>query len=194
MVAMSSNMLNQRLCGYRNLLLTGWAQRLEWNRNKCKWICINSLRPTDAYMRQYTSPPLIQIMACRLLGAKPFSEPMLLYCQLDTRKQIIRFQIPTKVIRDTHLKMPSAKWRPYCLDLNTLSMRKATHISILAVLNLSGYRTSLYTFLSSLKTAMAQEGQTPVRALEDNEPFVLHRKNIATHKIERKKMKERTWS
>ena len=143
-------------------------------------------------MRQYTSPPLIQIMACRLLGAKPFSEPMLLYCQLDTRKQIIRFQIPTKVIRDTHLEMSSAKWRPYCLDLSTLRMRKATHISILVVLNLSGNRTNLYTYLSSLKTAMAQEGQTPVRALEDNEPFVLHRKNIATHKIERKKMKERT--
>ena len=30
-----------------------------------------------------TSPSLVQIMACRLIGAKPLSEPMLDYCQLD---------------------------------------------------------------------------------------------------------------
>ena len=35
---------------------------------------INSLRPSDAYMRQKTRPSLVQIMACRL------SEPMLKYC------------------------------------------------------------------------------------------------------------------
>ena len=31
-------------------------------------------------MRQLTTPSLVQIMACRLLGAKPLSEPMLAYC------------------------------------------------------------------------------------------------------------------
>ena len=40
----------------------------------------NSLRPSDAYMRQLTRPSLVQIMACRLVGAKPLSEPMLEYC------------------------------------------------------------------------------------------------------------------
>ena len=40
----------------------------------------NSLRPSDAYMRQCNIPPLLQIMACRLFGAKPLSEAMLEYC------------------------------------------------------------------------------------------------------------------
>ena len=29
------------------------------------------------------SPSLVQIMACRLVGAKPFSETMMEYCHLD---------------------------------------------------------------------------------------------------------------
>ena len=43
---------------------------------------VNSLRSSDAYMRQWNRPSLVQIMACCLLGAKPLSEPMLVYCQL----------------------------------------------------------------------------------------------------------------
>ena len=34
----------------------------------------------DAYMRHQTKPPLVQIIAWRLDGAKPLSEPMLEYC------------------------------------------------------------------------------------------------------------------
>ena len=37
---------------------------------------VNSLRPSDAYMRHLTNPSLVQIMACRLTGAKALSEPM----------------------------------------------------------------------------------------------------------------------
>ena len=40
---------------------------------------VNSLRPSDAYMRCWTGSSLVQIMACRLFGAKPLSEPMLEY-------------------------------------------------------------------------------------------------------------------
>ena len=36
-----------------------------------KIIRINQLRPSDARMRHKNSPQLIQIMACRLFGAKP---------------------------------------------------------------------------------------------------------------------------
>ena len=36
---------------------------------------LNSLRPSDAYMRQCNMPPLLQIMACRMFG-----EAMLEYC------------------------------------------------------------------------------------------------------------------
>ena len=39
--------------------------------------------PSAAYMRQWIGPALVQIMACRLFGAKPLSKPMLDYCQLD---------------------------------------------------------------------------------------------------------------
>ena len=35
----------------------------------------NSLRPSDAYMRRWTGSWLVQIIACRLFGAKPLSEP-----------------------------------------------------------------------------------------------------------------------
>ena len=43
-------------------------------------IAINSLRPSDAYIHQETRPPLVQIMAYHLVGAKALSEPMLEYC------------------------------------------------------------------------------------------------------------------
>ena len=36
------------------------------------------------YMCQWTGSALVQIMTCRLFGAKPLSEPMLIYCKLDT--------------------------------------------------------------------------------------------------------------
>ena len=46
-------------------------------------IKINSLRSSDACMRR----SLVQIMACHLVGAKPLSEPMLGYYQLDPKEQ-----------------------------------------------------------------------------------------------------------
>ena len=42
-------------------------------------VFINSLRPSDAYIRHWTGSSMVQIMACRLFGAKPLSEPMLEY-------------------------------------------------------------------------------------------------------------------
>ena len=38
---------------------------------------INSSSPGAAYIRQWTGTALVQIMACRLFGAKPLSKPML---------------------------------------------------------------------------------------------------------------------
>ena len=40
----------------------------------------NLLRPCGAYMLQQSKPSLVHIMACRLVGAKPLSEPMLWHC------------------------------------------------------------------------------------------------------------------
>ena len=47
----------------------------------------NSSPPSVAYMRQWIRLVLVQIMACRLFGAKPLSKPMLFYCQLDPKEQ-----------------------------------------------------------------------------------------------------------
>ena len=44
---------------------------------------INSMRPSDIYLRRHRRPSLVQIMVCRLFGAKSLSEPMLEYCHLD---------------------------------------------------------------------------------------------------------------
>ena len=46
---------------------------------------LNSLRPRNAYMRDQTRHSLVQIMACRLFGAKSLSEPMLDHCKLDPK-------------------------------------------------------------------------------------------------------------
>ena len=45
---------------------------------------VNSSPPIAAYMRQWTGSSLLQVMACRLIGAKPLPAPMLTYCQLDS--------------------------------------------------------------------------------------------------------------
>ena len=52
--------------------------------------------PSAAYMRQCTWLSLVQVMACRLFGAKPLPEPMLLYLSigpLGTRFSETRIRI-----------------------------------------------------------------------------------------------------
>ena len=74
--------------------------------SKAKTVCIflgiycicliwayNSLWLSNAYRRQWTMSTLVQIMACRLDGAKPLSEPMLIYCQLDPKEHISIFHL-----------------------------------------------------------------------------------------------------
>ena len=39
--------------------------------------------PLVPHMRQRIESALVQIIACRLIGANPLSKPMLVYCQLD---------------------------------------------------------------------------------------------------------------
>ena len=52
-----------------------------------------------AYMRQWTGrQALVQVMACRLFGAKSLPEPMLTYCQLDPQEQIsVKFHSKYKI-------------------------------------------------------------------------------------------------
>ena len=71
-----------------------------FRRSWCKWIALyiwisgssvhchylNSSPPSSAYMSQRIGATLVQIMACRLFGAKPLSKRMLGYCQLNPLK------------------------------------------------------------------------------------------------------------
>ena len=57
------------------------------------WVGVNWPPPSVAYMRQWTVSALVQVMACRLFGAKPLPEPMLFYWQLDSWEQIsVKFE------------------------------------------------------------------------------------------------------
>ena len=42
--------------------------------------CIDLLRPSDSYMRQWTWQKLAQIKACHLIGTKRLSKPIQEYC------------------------------------------------------------------------------------------------------------------
>ena len=45
-----------------------------------QWSNFDSSPPSAAYMRQWAYSALVQVMACRLFGAKLLPEPMLAYC------------------------------------------------------------------------------------------------------------------
>ena len=60
-------------------------------------IQVNS-SPSAAHMRQWTESSLVQVMSCRLFGAKPSPGPMLTYCQLDSREQILMKFEPELII------------------------------------------------------------------------------------------------
>ena len=70
-----------------------------------------SLRTSDAYLRQQNIPPLLQIMACRLFEAMSLPEAMLSYCH-----QTIRNKFQWKIfVQRNDLKMTSVKWRLFSL-------------------------------------------------------------------------------
>ena len=79
--------MNQPHCTWRAAQLNFHEDVNSWMMWPWRWICslisVNSSPPSAAYMRQCLEPALVQIMACRLFGAKPLSKPMLGYCQLD---------------------------------------------------------------------------------------------------------------
>ena len=63
---------------------------------------VNSSPPSATYMRRWTESALIQIMACRLDGAKPLSEPMLTYCQLCPKEHTsMKFYLKFKYFHST---------------------------------------------------------------------------------------------
>ena len=70
-------------------------------------------------MRQWIWSALVQIMACRLFGT---SAGLLSIGHLGTNFSGILINIPNCSLTKMHMKMSSAKWRPFCLrghELNT---------------------------------------------------------------------------
>ena len=74
---------------------------------------LNSYPPSAAYMHQWTGSALVQVMACRLFGAKPLPEPMLTYCQLEFWSLNWNSVI---FIQENAFKnvVWQAEWRPFC--------------------------------------------------------------------------------
>ena len=104
---------------------------------------------------------LFHIMACRLDGTKPLSEPMLTYCQLDPKEHIsMKFYLKFKYFHSTkmHLNMSSAKCRPFCLSLNVLSHR---HGSIWYVTQLSNVRAEFKSKTDLTKDTPYLDGILP---------------------------------
>ena len=87
------------------------------NGSQQDWDTLLTHPPSAAYMRQCIGSALLQIMAYYIFGAKPFSKPMLGYCQLDPQEQTsgeILIKIQNFSFTKMHLKISYAKWRPFC--------------------------------------------------------------------------------
>ena len=69
---------------------------------------VNSHSPSAAYMRQWTRSALVQIMACRLFGAKPLFKPMLFFFSIGpfwTNWSEIWIEMQNFSFTKMHLKM-----------------------------------------------------------------------------------------
>ena len=87
--------------------------RVAWHKLKP----VNSSPPSAAYLHQRTGSALVQIMACRLFGAKPLPEPMLAYCQLNSWEHIsMKFEPEFYHFHSRKCiwtcRLP--KWQPFC--------------------------------------------------------------------------------
>ena len=58
-----------------------------WYEHNFNFSAIVIISPNAAYMNQWTWSTLVQVMDCRLFGAKPLPKPMLAYCQLNRWEQ-----------------------------------------------------------------------------------------------------------
>ena len=78
---------------------------------------VNSSPPNGAFMRQWTGSALVQVMTCRLFGAKPLPQPILPYCQLDPCEQIsMKFKSNYKIF---HSRI--CTWKCHCEKAAILS-------------------------------------------------------------------------
>ena len=69
-----------------------------------------------AYMRQWIGSASVQVMTCSLFGDKPLSKPLLVYFNWILRNKLQWSLIKIQKLSFTkiHMKISSAKWRPFC--------------------------------------------------------------------------------
>ena len=85
----------------------------------------NSSPPCAAYMCQWSGPALVQIMSCCLFGA---NTDLLSIRPLGTNFSEIWIKMQNFWFVKMHLKMSSAKWRPFCSGKDELGARgKSSH-------------------------------------------------------------------
>ena len=88
-------------------------------------------------MRRWTGSSLVQIMACRLLGAKPLPEPMLVYCRLDSWEQVsVKFKSEFYHFHSRKCIWKClSKWQPFCPGEDELMLSNCcwiTHTAMIA--------------------------------------------------------------
>ena len=94
-----------------------WVNEAQVPSKVSSWWSVNSSPPRATYLRRWTGSALVQIMAWRQISNRPLSEPMLIYCQLESWEQIsVKFESEfyhfhsRKCIRKCHLP----NWQPFC--------------------------------------------------------------------------------
>ena len=114
-IAFDHSWIIQRYGGNRDLwsLMTG---------KSCLFVkstsCIKSCPPSAAYICLWAESWLVQVMAFRIFGAKPWTEQMLVYYQLDHSEHILvkfEWELYHFHSRKSILKCRQSKWGPFCL-------------------------------------------------------------------------------
>ena len=112
---------------------------------------VDSFRPSDAYV-SVNWASLVQIMACRLVGAKPLSEPVLECCWLDpweqtpvkSQSKFVNFH-SRKFIRKCRLENGGLFASP-SMYVGSMLVAEATGVSIFYSILLHIPQLTLYPF------------------------------------------------
>ena len=91
------------------------------------YMAINLSRPNDANTRQLTNSGSDHDLSPRRRQTIIWANAeMLLIWPLWTSFAEISLEVYTLSFHKMHLKMPFGKWRPFCLDLNVVSISVAS--------------------------------------------------------------------
>ena len=142
--------------------ITATSSRGQW---------VNSLRPSDAYMRRWTNAGIL------LIGT------------LGTNFSEILIDIQTFSFKKMHLKISSVKWHPFCLVLNVLRTPAALAMTCCFIWLIPD-TCSDYHYMTSFKSQQSvslwacgchiSEGQTCTSLLQDAHKQVAHGQKMGT--------------